>query len=199
MFLSELFKLKPIMGDSPLMAHARRARNQALRKLLDLELITGDDVTPVFKWLDWMDPFGMDSSWAISWGDCEDRLAMRTENKNYKTIKKIAKTLSVQSAQFWYAHKDFEIRELSNGTFRTRRIGVSALRRCGDSLSIWRSRRFSGVGWYNYFRGGGWGLCCLMPPLSLCALATLVLAFRKLFSVRRNRGGRWLSGKSKKW
>ena len=63
MFLSELFKLKPITGDSPLMADARKARRQTLRKLLDLKLITEDDVIPVFDWLDWTDPFGIGSSW----------------------------------------------------------------------------------------------------------------------------------------
>ena len=71
---------------------------------------------------------------------------MRVENQNYKMIKKIAKTLSLQSAQFWYAHKDFEIGELVKRHFpdaQNRSKRAAALR---ASPSTWRFRRFSGIG-----------------------------------------------------
>ncbi len=211
-FLSELFKLKPIAGDSPLMAEARRARNRTLHGLLGLELITEDDVTLVFEWLDWL-PLAFDWEWLETWCVAKERLKRRAENKNYKTIKKIAKTLSLQSPQFWYAHKDFELRELVERHFpdaQNRSKRGSALRRFAVYMGI------SAFFWYwgavQYFLDWRWyhskpdpdawvepEVTCGHIFFSLCGLIMLAPALKKLFSVRRNVGGRWLSGKSKKW
>ncbi len=198
MFLSELFHLKPFAGDSPMMMEARKTRYRTLQKLLDQELITKDDVIPVYKRLDWL-PLAFDWDWFETWSLADERLKMRAENKNYKAIKKITKTLSLQSPQFWFAHKDFEIQELVERHFpdaQNRSKRASALWRFAIYLAI------SAVFWnwtVQLFSGGAWGFCCLMPPSTLCALTMLGFSLRNLSFVKRNRGGRWLSGKSKEW
>ena len=185
-FLSELFELEPIEGDSPLMADARSARYRLLWDALHLRLkevkkASATDAASRLKL---------------------ERMKRKADKENHEAVKMTAQILSQQSAQFWYEHMNFSADELIKLHFpniqdwQTPSERASNIRRGCAFLTIAAAASF-GTFWQFFSAGkAAAGYFCAIA-MSLVAFAMFVAALSMFSEARRNPGGKGLYGKLK--
>ena len=184
-FLSELFELEPIEGDSPLMADARLARYRLLWDALHLRLKEEKKAS---------------ATDALNRQEL-GRMKRMAEKKNHEAVKMTAQVLSQQSAQFWYEHMNFSADELVKLHFpniqdwQTPSERASNIRHCFVLLTIGAAASFGAV--WQFFSAGkaAEGYLCAIA-MSLLAFAMFVAAFSIFSEIRRNPSGKGLYRKS---